>query len=93
MTLLDTCPEINYNIYQEDCVRKTVKHNPTGGEVIVKKGNCHGENNEVRHKKEEHTEIPIESTKVEDDHIETVFFELCTSSKVGTISLYQKIDL
>lgn len=42
-----TCSKIDYNVYQEDGVREAVEHHPPRGEIVVKEGNGHREDDEV----------------------------------------------
>ena len=46
---LITCSEVNNYINEENCVRQAVKCNPPGREVIVKKGNSHRQNYQIRY--------------------------------------------
>jgi hypothetical protein len=36
-----TCPKIDNNINEKDCVRQTVEGNPSGAKVIIEEGNGH----------------------------------------------------
>ena len=58
---VDTCPEVDHNVYEEDGVGNTVEDNPSGGEVVVKKRDCDWKNDQVCHKQQKHAEIPVKS--------------------------------
>ena len=56
-----TCSKIDYNVYQEDGVREAVEHHPPRGEIVVKEGDGHREDDEVGDEQEQHAEVPVKS--------------------------------
>ena len=56
-----TCPEVNYNITEENGVGDNVEDDPAGGEVIVEEGDGDGEDDEVGDEEEQHADVPVES--------------------------------
>lgn len=55
-----TCPEVNDNVDHEDGVAKAVEGDPPGAQVIVEERNGYGQDDQIGHQEEEHTQIPVE---------------------------------
>ena len=58
-----TSPEVDDDVDEEDGVGETVEGDPAGGEVVVEEGDCHGQDDEVRHQQQQHAQIPIKPEK------------------------------
>ena len=49
-----TCPKVDDEIEEEDCVRHCVEDDPLGAEFIVKEGDGNGKDDEVSDEHDEH---------------------------------------
>lgn len=49
-----TCPKVDYDVYEEDCVRETVKGYPSCAKVIVEEGDGNRKDDKVGDQQEEH---------------------------------------
>ena len=60
-----TCPEVDDEIKQKDCVWDAVEDDPACAEVVIEEGDGDGEDDEVSDEQDEHEEVPVESEKIE----------------------------
>ncbi len=58
-----TCPEIDEDIDKEENVRATAVAEPNLTTVTKVEGNCNGKADEIRHQKNEHCYIPVDSKR------------------------------
>ena len=58
-----TCSKVDNYINEKDGVGQAVKCNPSGRKVIVEKGDCHRQNDQIGYKQQQHAQVPIEPEK------------------------------
>ena len=58
--IIITCPKVDNNIDEKDCVWETVKNDSADGEVVVEEGDGDREDDQVGNKEQQHGQVPVE---------------------------------
>ena len=56
-----TCSKIDYNVYEENGVRETIKHNPSSWKIVIKEGYGNRKYDKVGNQEQQHAEVPVKS--------------------------------
>ena len=76
-----TCSKIDYDVYEEYRVRKTIEHNPSSWKIVIKEGYGNRKYDKVGNQEQQHTEVPVKSEIKKTQ--QTFWVTFATKTKLG----------